>query len=187
MGSMLTVEHLPLSGAAEIHCSPIKDERGWFARYFCQETLSEINHGRPIQQVNSSFTKQRGTIRGLHFQNPPFAEDKIVRCILGSVYDVMLDLRWNSPTLGRWHGVVLDAEKMNMVYIPRGFAHGLQTLEDDCQVLYLHTEFHAPHSERGFRYDSPFLNIPWPLDVTHLSDRDKTLPLFESSFEGIKI
>ena len=132
MGIMMTIEPTPLSGAAEIRCTPIKDERGWFARLFCQEELFSLNGGRPIQQINSSLTLKRGSIRGLHFQYPPHAEDKVVRCISGRVFDVMVDLRRDSPTLGRWHGVILDAAEMNMVYIPRGFAHGFQTLEDHC-------------------------------------------------------
>ena len=187
MGIMMRIEPTPLSGAAEIRCTPIKDERGWFARFFCQDALFSLNGGRPIQQINSSLTLKRGSIRGLHFQYAPHAEDRVVRCISGRVFDVLVDLRRDSPTLGRWHGVILDAAEMNMVYIPRGFAHGFQSLEDHCQLLYLHTEFHAPEHEGGFRYDSPALGIQWPLAVADLSMRDRTLSCLEPSFEGLDL
>ena len=167
-----------LEGAAEIDCSPHEDARGWFARYFCQEELNEINGGREIVQINSSLTKLAGTIRGLHRQREPHEEDKIVRCISGKVFDVMLDNRKNSSTYGKWHGTVLDAKKMNMVYVPKGFAHGFQTLTSDCQILYLHTESHCPEAEDGFNYNSPELAIDWPMEVTYLSERDKNLEFF---------
>ena len=177
----------PLEGAAEIQCFPIRDHRGWFARYFCQKELSELNGGREIQQINSSLTIKRGAIRGLHFQNPPYAEDKIVRCIAGRIFDVIVDIRKGSPTFGHWHSVTLDAEEMNMVYIPKGFVHGFQTLDDNCQILYLHTEFHNHESEGGFRFDSPMLAIPWPIEITDISERDRNLNYLEPSFEGIEI
>jgi dTDP-4-dehydrorhamnose 3,5-epimerase len=184
---MMTILPTPLSGAAEIQCSPIRDHRGWFSRFFCQKELYELNGGREIQQINSSFTIKCGSIRGLHFQYPPRVEDKIVRCVSGRVFDVMVDIRKGSPTLGQWHGVILDAAEMNMIYIPGGFAHGFQTMDENCQMLYLHTEFHAPECEGGFRYDSPMLNIPWPIKVTDLSERDKYLECLDSSFGGLKL
>jgi dTDP-4-dehydrorhamnose 3,5-epimerase len=181
----MEVVPLPLQGAAEIRSQPARDERGWFARLFCQRELAELNGGRPIQQINSSFTAKRGALRGLHFQHPPHAEDKVVRCLAGRVFDVMLDMRRGSPTFARWHAVVLDAAEMNMIYIPKGFAHGFQTLEDNCQILYLHTAFHAPEAEGGVRYDSPSLGIEWPIAVTELSQRDQHLPVFDPSSGGI--
>jgi dTDP-4-dehydrorhamnose 3,5-epimerase len=171
----------PLVGSAEIECTPYKDSRGWFTRYYCQEELKEINGDLNIVQINSSFTKLAGTIRGLHLQKSPHEEDKIVRCISGKIYDVILDNRKDSSTFGQWHGVVLDSEKMNMVYVPKGFAHGFQTLVSNCQVLYLHTQFHSPESEGGFHFNSPELNIHWPLDVTDLSDRDEKLEYFSKN------
>ena len=178
---------LPLKGAAEIRTSCARDERGWFARVFCQRELYAVNGGREIQQINCSHTLKRGTVRGLHFQRPPHAEDKVVRCVMGQIFDVMVDLRRSSATFGKWHSVVLDAGEMNMLYVPRGFAHGFQALEDNCQILYLHTEFHAPDAEGGLRYDSPMLGIQWPIDVTHLSDRDREMPNFHPSSGGIEI
>ena len=178
---MMNIINTLLQGAFEIECSPHKDERGWFARYFCQEELYEVNGGRQIVQINSSFTKLAGTIRGLHFQRTPHEEDKLVRCVSGRVYDVMLDNRENSSTYGQWHGVILDAEKMNMVYVPKGFAHGFQTLTESCQVLYLHTQSHCSKAEDGFFYDSPELGIEWPMEVRFLSERDKNLKLFDKN------
>jgi dTDP-4-dehydrorhamnose 3,5-epimerase len=181
----MNVIALPLEGAAEITTAAAQDSRGWFARFFCQRELDAVNGGRAIQQVNCSHTERRGTIRGLHFQRAPHAEDKVVRCIAGRVFDVMVDLRPQSATYGAWHGVVLDAALRNMVYIPAGFAHGFQTLEDHCEVLYLHTQFHAPQSEAGFRHDSPALHITWPLPVTDLSERDAALPVFDPATAGV--
>jgi len=167
-----------LQGAAEIECSPHRDDRGWFTRYYCEDELKEISGDLKIVQINSSFTKLAGTVRGLHFQKAPYEEDKIVRCIAGKIYDVILDNRENSDTYGQWHAVTLDSEKMNMVFIPKGFAHGFQTLSSNCQVLYLHTQKHHPEAECGFYYKSPNLDIPWPLEVKDLSERDKKLKLF---------
>lgn len=170
----------PLLGAAEIISTAHTDQRGWFSRYFCINELSPLNNDRKIVQINSSFTIMQGTVRGLHYQRAPFEEDKIVRCLNGKVFDVMLDIRVDSVTFGLWHSVVLDSEKMNMVYIPKGFAHGFQTLEPNCQILYLHTQFHNPETEDGYHYLSPKLNIRWPLKVSEISIRDKNLPLFSN-------
>jgi dTDP-4-dehydrorhamnose 3,5-epimerase len=181
----MRIEPLPLSGAAVVHSEPRRDARGLFARLFCQDELRELNGDRPIQQINLSVTRECGTVRGLHFQRPPMAEDKAVRCLRGRVFDVLVDLRQGSPTFGQWCGVELDAEAMNMVYIPRGFAHGFQTLHPDCEMLYLHTEFYSPESEGGFRFDSPDLGIDWPLPPHGMSPRDLALPTFQSTCEGI--
>ena len=183
----MRIEPLPLAGAAVVHSEPRRDARGLFARLFCQEELRELNHGRPLQQVNLSVTREGGTVRGLHFQTPPKAEDKAVRCLRGRVFDVLVDLRHGSPTFGRWCGVELDAEAMNMVYIPRGFAHGFQTLVDDCELLYLHTEFYSPEHEAGFRFDSADLGIAWPLPPRGLSPRDLALPPFQATSGGIAL
>jgi dTDP-4-dehydrorhamnose 3,5-epimerase len=187
VGALMQVVPLPLAGAAEIRTDAHRDARGWFARLFCQNDLAAINGGRPIQQINLSHTLARGTIRGLHLQNPPHSEDKAVRCIRGRVFDVMVDLRSRSATFGQWYSIVLDSSTLNMVYIPRGFAHGFQTLEDNCEILYLHTEFHTPDAEAGYRFDSPELGIAWPLEVTELSERDKNLPCFDPSSGGLEL
>jgi dTDP-4-dehydrorhamnose 3,5-epimerase len=186
MGKMISVEALPLEGAAELRSKHLPDSRGWFARWFCQEELRELNGGRPIEQINGSFTAQQGAIRGLHFQVAPHAEDKLVRCVAGCVFDVMVDLRRGSDTYGKWHGVTLDASMQNMVYIPRGFAHGFQTLTQDCQLLYLHTANFAPDSQGGLHHASPQLAIEWPLALAEISERDAALPPFDLSFEGLE-
>ncbi|MBT3285767.1 MAG: dTDP-4-dehydrorhamnose 3,5-epimerase family protein [Victivallales bacterium] len=180
----MRIESLPLAGAAVVHAEPREDARGRFARLFCQEELRELNGGRAIQQVNLSLTRQAGAIRGLHFQRAPKAEDKAVRCLRGRVLDVLVDLRRGSVTFGQWCGVELSAATMNMVYIPRGFAHGFQTLEPDCEMLYLHTEFYSPEHEGGIRFDSPGLGIRWPLPISGISPRDQALPVFRTNCEG---
>ena len=183
----MKIDPLPLAGAAEIQCTPFQDQRGWFSRWFCQTELEGLNSGRPIQQINSSLTIKKGTVRGLHFQFYPKMEDKIVRCLRGRVYDVIVDLRHDSSTKGKWCSVTLDAKRQNMLYVPRGFAHGFQTLEENCQILYLHTESHAPDKEGGFRYNSPYLGIDWPLEAVDLSARDRELPILEPGFNGIDV
>ena len=175
---MMKIINLPLSGALEIYNSKLEDQRGWFSRYYCKKELGECGIHQDIMQINCSFTKLRGSVRGLHLQHTPHEEDKLVRCLVGKIYDVILDVRLDSPTYGCWHSVVLEADKMNMLYIPKGFAHGFQTLEPNCQILYLHTEFYAPNAEGGYRYDSPELNISWPLKITEVSARDKALRPF---------
>ena len=176
-----------LSGAAQIISEPFIDHRGWFVRFFCQEEMLELNDDKNIVQINSSFTKKKGTIRGLHFQNSPYCEDKIVRCISGKIFDVMLDLRDGSETFGQWQSVILDSKKMNMAYIPKGFAHGFQTLKSNCQILYLHTEYRNQISEDGYHFDSNFLNIKWPIKVTDISARDKNLKEFTQGSKKIKL
>jgi len=183
----MKVDHLPLEGAAEIHCDPIVDHRGWFNRWYCQEELNSVTQNEQIVQINSSLTLKKGAIRGLHFQFSPKMEAKIVRCIQGSIFDVIVDLRCSSETKGKWHSIILDSKQQNLLYIPKGFAHGFQTLENDSQILYLHTEFHSPDAESGFRYDSPTLGIQWPLPVTELSSRDQELPLLNPEFGGIDV
>ena len=141
---------LDLDGAFELKSKKKLDQRGWFARLFCQKELFLINKGKNIVQINSSYSKKKGTIRGLHFQKSPFQEDKVVRCISGEVFDVIVDIRANSKTFGQWRSLILSSKKMNAIYIPKGFAHGYQTLSNNCQILYFHTEFYKKESENGF-------------------------------------
>jgi len=183
----MKIEWLPLAGAALIHSDNYKDERGMFSRLFCQDELALCNHHRPIEQINVSVTRQQGVVRGLHFQYPPHAEDKAIRCLHGHVFDVMVDLRKGSPTFAQWHAVELSSEKMNMVYIPRGFAHGFQTLTKNCEMLYFHTQFYSPEEEGGILYTSPTLDIQWPLAVSYVSQRDEALLPFDQGFQGIEL
>ena len=167
---------LPLDGAYLIHPDPFKDDRGQFARIFCERELKEIGYENAIVQINHSLTEQRGTIRGMHFQYTPKAEVKMVKCLAGAVFDVIVDLRRLSPTFGKWNGEELSSDNMKMMYIPEGFAHGFQTLTENAQLLYLHTAFHSPECEGGVRFDDPDLSIDWPLPPGMISDKDGNLP-----------
>lgn len=176
---------IPLSGGYEITLEPRVDNRGWFARYFCKEEFAAIAHTREWVQMNHSFTKLKGTIRGMHFQPPPHAEIKMVRCIAGAVYDVVIDLRKDSKTFLQWYGTELTAENRKMIYIPEGFAHGFQTMSNDCELLYHHSEYYKPGVEGGIRYNEPQINIQWPLPVTEVSDRDANHPYLTDHFKGL--
>jgi dTDP-4-dehydrorhamnose 3,5-epimerase len=176
---------LPIPDAFIIEIVTSSDDRGMFSRIFCQKELNSILHGEKIVQVNHSFTKHRGMIRGMHFQVPPKAEIKIVKCIRGSVFDVIIDLRKGSSTFLKWFGEILSEDNMKMIYVPQGFAHGFQTQVQNTELLYFHTEFYSPRHERGIRYDDPMIGVSWPLTVSGLSDRDKTHPLLTEDFRGL--
>jgi len=166
-----------LKGAYLIELTPFIDERGVFTRLFCEQELTAIGHYKKIVQINHSLNKQQGTVRGLHFQKSPHAEIKIVRCIHGRIWDVIVDIRKDSPTFLQWFGVELSLESYNAIYIPGGFAHGFQTLTDNAQLLYFHTEFYHPASEGGLRFNDPSLKIDWKQEVTDISTRDQHYPL----------
>jgi len=174
-----------LLGVYEAQSAPVRDHRGQFTRLFCAGELLEAHNGRPVVQINYSLTRAVGAIRGLHFQRPPIADAKWVRCLKGRVWDVVVDLRQSSCTFLRWHAVELDAIRMNALFIPEGCAHGFQVLLPHSELLYLHTAPYAPECEGGLRWDDPRLSIAWPKPVTDISDRDRNHPLFGSSFEGI--
>ncbi|MDA1046598.1 MAG: dTDP-4-dehydrorhamnose 3,5-epimerase [Verrucomicrobia bacterium] len=167
---------LPLDGAYLIDLDKIEDDRGFFARFFCEKEFTIYGLITRWLQMNTSLTKQQGSIRGLHFQRPPKVEAKLVRCLRGSVWDVMVDLRRNSNTFGKWHETELSENNRSMVYIPEGFAHGFQTLVPDVEMLYFHSDFHSPEHEGGLRYDDPALGIKWPLSVSDISKRDQEHP-----------
>jgi dTDP-4-dehydrorhamnose 3,5-epimerase len=167
---------LPFDGAYLIEAEPFEDGRGLFARVFCQRDFREIGHTKSIVQVNHSVTLEKGGIRGMHFQYRPKAEIKIVKCLSGSVFDVVVDLRKWSSTFGKWHGEVLSSDNMKMMYIPEGLAHGFQTLEENAELLYLHTEFYDPRYEGGITFDDPDLDIDWPLPPSTISAKDRNLP-----------
>ncbi|MFC1677257.1 dTDP-4-dehydrorhamnose 3,5-epimerase [Planctomycetota bacterium] len=175
----------PLDGLCVIGTESFGDNRGKFARFFCQEELDQVYQDRSIKQVNYSMTISKGTIRGMHFQNPPKAETKLVRCTQGSIFDIAVDLRKGSETFLQWYGAELSSENMKMLFIPEGFAHGFQALEDNCEMLYLHSESYSQAHEGGLRYDDPEIGIEWPLEVSVVSDRDTKHPLLKNDFEGI--
>ncbi len=163
-----------LPGAYLIELEPRSDARGFFARQFCQNEF--LDHGlvNYIAQCNVSWNECAGTLRGMHYQLEPFAETKLVRCTRGALYDVMVDLRPNSPTYCEWFGVELTAENRKMVYVPQGFAHGYQALTPDTEALYMSSEFYTPTHERAVRWNDPAFNIRWPLSDPILSDKDRT-------------
>lgn len=175
----------PLEGSYEIQLTPFKDERGWFMRTYCKNEFAQIGHDKEWVQMNHSFTIEKGTIRGMHYQVPPFEEIKLVRCIRGTAFDVIIDIKKGSPTFLKWYGIELSAENANMIYIPAGFAHGFQALTKECELLYCHSEFYTPGSESGLRYDDPALNIKWPVPVRQISARDRDHQLITENFKGI--
>jgi dTDP-4-dehydrorhamnose 3,5-epimerase len=174
-----------LAGSYEITLQPHSDNRGWFARFYCKEEFEQINHTKEWVQMNHSFTATKGSIRGMHFQHPPYTEIKVVRCIAGAVYDVIIDLRLGSKTFLQWFGTELSVQKKNMLYIPEGFAHGFQTLTEDCELIYFHSEYYRQGVEGGIKYDDPAIGIHWPLTVTEVSERDNNHVLLDNNFKGI--
>jgi len=183
----MNFEATGLNGSYVVTIVPVTDDRGWFVRTFCKDEFKKIGHNDEWVQINHSFTNEAGTIRGMHFQKPPFAETKLIRCIAGNVFDVIIDLRKNSNTFLKWFGVELSAENKKMIYIPNGFAHGFQTLTDSCQLIYHHTAFYTPGFEEGIKYNDKMIHISWPKEVTRISERDNGHQWLSSSFEGINI
>ena len=174
-----------LKGCYQIEVIPHKDSRGWFSRTYCKNEFREINYNKEWVQLNQSFTKEKAVIRGMHFQLPPFTETKLVRCISGSVYDVAIDLRKASPTFLQWFGVEISAENKKMILIPDGFAHGFQTLTNNCELIYHHTNFYTPDAEGGIRYNDPIIGIKWPLQVSDISEKDSKYVFLKEDFKGI--
>lgn len=167
--------------------SSFQDARGGFSRLFCGHDLETAFSGRRIVQINQSVTRQAGALRGLHFQSPPHAEMKMVRCVKGRVFDVAVDLRQGSETFMKYFAQELSPQNALMMVIPEGFAHGFQVLEPDSEMLYLHTAYYQQSAEGGVRYNDPRLGIEWPLPVTDVSARDSAHVFLEDDFEGIRI
>jgi dTDP-4-dehydrorhamnose 3,5-epimerase len=175
---------LKLPGAFRIEPQLIVDGRGAFARRFCADEFRALGLETDLVQRSISFNARAGTVRGMHFQASPHLETKIVRCTRGAIFDAMVDLRKGSPSYGQWYGEELSADNRLMLYIPRGLAHGFQTLVDNTEVDYEITPQYVPEFGRGFRFDDPLLNIMWPIETPIISDQDKALP---TSFEGIAL
>lgn len=169
-----------LAGAYLIEPELISDERGFFARTWCRNEFAEMGLNPNLVQCNISYNKQRGTLRGMHYQKAPHAEAKLVRCTQGGVYDVIVDLRNDSKTFTQWFGVELTAENRKALYVPEGFAHGFITLKDDTEVLYQMSEFFHAECAAGVRWDDPVFLIQWPIDVKVISERDQNYPDFKS-------
>lgn len=170
----------PLSGCYVIDLEQIGDDRGFFARSWCSKEFEAVGLTSRICQANVSYNNARGTLRGLHYQLAPHAEAKLVRCTRGAIFDVAVDLRVESPTFRQWFGVELSSENWRMLYIPEGFGHGFQALENDTEIYYLVSEFYTPEAERGARYDDPAFGIEWPTEVTATSEKDANWPRFDA-------
>jgi dTDP-4-dehydrorhamnose 3,5-epimerase len=168
-----------LRGAFAIDLERLEDERGFFARTWCQQEAEAVGLKPRWVQCNISFNRVRGTLRGMHYQAPPYEEAKLIRCTMGSIYDVIIDLRPESATYRQHIGMVLSAQNRKMLYVPQGFAHGFLTLEDNTEVFYQMSEFYAPGYGRGVRWNDPTFGIQWPIEVQVISDRDRSFPAIE--------
>ena len=167
-----------LKGAFIIELDKHLDDRGFFARSFCKNEFSQLGLNNDIVQINNSLSKHKGTLRGLHYQVFPKQEDKIIRCIKGAIYDVVIDLRSESETFLEWFGLELSEVNRKALFVPKGFAHGYLTLTDNSELFYISTEYYSAESEKGVRWDDPKFNIEWPIDITEISEKDAAHPLF---------
>ena len=185
--SELSLQELPLAGLFSLKHKVHEDERGRFARLFCEGSLQAFGQPLHIRQINHSLTRERGTVRGLHFQFPPHAESKLISCLRGSVWDVVVDVRSGSPTFLHWHAERLEEGCASALLIPPGFAHGFQALTDDAELLYLHSADYTPNHEGGLSAHDARLAIQWPLPVRNLSDRDAGHAPLDVRFEGVEV
>lgn len=158
---------------------PHGDERGWFVRTFANEELKKAGINFNIVHINQSFNKEKGTLRGMHRQSAPREEAKIFHCLKGKVFDVAIDMRKNSPTFLKWFGIELTEDNNTMIFIPKGFNHGYQTLTEDCLVQYFVDEYYSPQSEENINWSDPVINIDWPIKTPILSEKDRTIPLLK--------
>jgi len=172
----MIIQPTPLAGAYTVALERREDERGFFARAFCRDEFTAAGIEPDLSQANLSYNRLKGTLRGLHYQVPPYPETKLVRCVAGSLFDVIVDVRPESPTYREWFGIELSAANQLAVFVPRGFAHGLVTLQDDTSVFYMASEFYAPGSEAGLRWDDPHIGIDWPVQPTVISEKDRAWP-----------
>lgn len=161
-------------GAYIIELEKREDERGFFARSYCAKEFRDHNLPTRFVQINISNSKKKGTFRGIHYQKHPYREDKLIKVTRGAIYDVIIDIRKNSSTFGKWFGVELTAENHKMIFVPKGFAHGHITLKDNTEIIYLASQFYTPNAEGGIRYNDPTFNIKLPLKVTNISKKDES-------------
>ena len=172
----------PLAGAHLIELEKRGDDRGFFARVFCEREFDAQGLVNRFVQVNNSLSKNKGTLRGMHYQLSPAAEVKLVRCIRGAIWDAIIDLRKGSPTFGKWFGAEINEDNRLMMYVPRGFAHAILTLADDTEAMYFVSEFYAPDKERGIRWNDPRFDVEWPISPTDISAKDAAWPDFDPAF-----
>jgi dTDP-4-dehydrorhamnose 3,5-epimerase len=176
-----------IDGLRVVQRKLIEDNRGFLSRFFCAEEFSPFGFNKGISQINHTLTRNKGAVRGFHYQTLPHAEIKLVSCLKGEIFDVAIDLRKGSPTFLHWHAEVLSASNRRSLLIPEGFAHGFQTLTEDCELIYLHTAAYVQSAEAALNVLDPKLNIAWPLDITDLSERDSSHPMVKNDFEGIAV
>jgi dTDP-4-dehydrorhamnose 3,5-epimerase len=177
----------PLNGLLLIQRKKIEDNRGFLSRFYCSEELAQVGLRQPIVQINHTLTCKKGTVRGMHFQYPPYTEIKFISCLHGEIWDIAVDLRSSSPTFLHWYGATLSAENCKSLLIPQGFAHGFQTLTENCELMYLHTAPYQSAAEGGLNVCDPRLNISWPLPITELSERDRNRSFIDQNFSGIML
>jgi len=175
----------PLPGLQVVQRKAIEDHRGFLSRFYCSDEFREAGVDKPVAQINQTLTRQKGAVRGLHFQHPPHAETKLVSCLKGEIYDVAVDLRRDSPTFLHWYGEILSATNRKSLLIPEGFAHGFQALSWDCELIYLHTAAYCAQAEGALNVADSTLNIAWPLPIDDLSERDRNHLFIKSDFQGI--
>lgn len=185
--SRFTILDTPIADLKIIERQQLEDSRGFLVRLFCAEELAAAGWCKPVAQINHTFTQKPGAVRGMHFQRPPHAEMKLVACLRGAIWDVALDLRAGSPTFLQWHAEVLSAANLRSLLIPEGFAHGFQTLSEDCELIYLHTAVYTPVAEDGLNPQDPVLSITWPQTITELSARDEHHPMLDNQFNGVAL
>lgn len=185
--SRFTVFSTPIAGLKVVQRQPLGDSRGFLARLFCAEELAATGWNKPVAQINQTLTQMKGTVRGLHFQQPPYSEMKLVTCVRGAVWDVAVDLRASSPTFLQWYAAELSASNHRAFLIPEGLAHGFQTLSDECELIYLHSVAYTQSAEGGINPQDPMLSITWPLAFTELSTRDSQHPMLDQSFKGMTL
>lgn len=185
MSSRFETTETPLRGLRLLQRRPLGDQRGYLERVFCATELRPLLDGRSIAQINHTLTSARGTVRGMHFQFPPFTETKLVSCLHGEVFDVAVDLRTGSETFLHWHAEILSGDNYRTLLIPDGFAHGFQTLTEDCEMLYLHTAEYRAEAEGGIDALDPRVGIAWPLPLAERSTRDAGHPPLSDDFAGV--
>lgn len=185
--SRFSLTDLPLAGLKKVKRQKLGDERGFFSRVFCAAELSICGWQGPIAQINHTYTAKKGSVRGLHFQLPPFSEIKLVNCLKGQVWDVVVDLRADSATFLNWHAEKLTSDNGIGLLIPEGFAHGFQTLCDDVELLYCHSQAYQPKAEAGLNLLDPRLSINWPLPISKCSERDQAFSLLDAEYAGVDL
>lgn len=185
--SRFTVIETPLAGLKVIERQRLQDPRGFLSRLFCADELRQAGWQNPVVQINHTLTRRSGALRGMHFQRAPYSEMKLVSCLRGDIFDVAVDLRTGSPTFLHWHAERLSADNGRALLIPEGFAHGFQAMTEDCELLYLHSQAHAPSSEGGVNAQDPRIGIEWPLTIAEQSDRDRGFAPLPPDYPGLPV